>query len=216
MRQIAAGVNTDWLAKPLKTGIGQKHSVYLEGGDKYMLYGVNVSYNDVQGVMKGSNRSTLDGTFSLTYRYKNLQFRNQLSVTNNVANNSPYGSFSSFSLMNPYQAVYDEHGNMLKNCTNGLKSQVNPLWNGQINTIDQSKYTYITENFYAEWRILQNLKLTGRFGVTKNIESSDDFKPSGHTDFYSYSADDLYKAGTYNKTNAVSDNFSGEIGRAHV
>ena len=212
MKHIGAGVNTDWLSKPLRTGFGQKHAAYLEGGDRYMLYGVNISYNDVKGVMKGSDRQTIDGTLSLTYRYKNLQFRNQLNITNNVANNSPYGSFAAFSLMNPYQAIYDEDGNMQKVCTNGLTTQKNPLWNGTINTIDRTKYTYITENFYAEWRVLEQLKLTGRFGVTKNIGSSDDFKPSGHTNFHNYSGDDLYKAGSYLKGNSVNDQISGDLG----
>ena len=41
----------------------------------------------------------------------------------------------------------------------------------------------ITNNFYAEWNILENLKLTGRLGLTKKTTSIDDFKPASHTDF---------------------------------
>ena len=47
VRRIEAGVNTYWLEKPLRIGTGQKHSLYMEGGDDYMLYGVDLSYRSV-------------------------------------------------------------------------------------------------------------------------------------------------------------------------
>ena len=48
LNEVLAGVNTDWTAQPTRTGVGQKHALYLEGGDKYMLYGVDLSYNNIQ------------------------------------------------------------------------------------------------------------------------------------------------------------------------
>ena len=77
---IAAGVDTYWLDKPLRVGVGQKHSLYLEGGDDYMLYGIDLSYNNVAGVMKGSNRNTLSGGITFSYKYKNLLFRNKFTM----------------------------------------------------------------------------------------------------------------------------------------
>lgn len=47
LREVLAGVNTDWLAQPVRTGVGTKHSLYIEGGDKAMQYGVNLSYNNI-------------------------------------------------------------------------------------------------------------------------------------------------------------------------
>ena len=32
MKEVIAGVNTDWKSIPLRNGIGQKHAIYLEGG----------------------------------------------------------------------------------------------------------------------------------------------------------------------------------------
>ena len=69
-------MDTYWLAKPLRTGVGHKHSLYLEGGDDYLRYGVDVSYNKVPGVMKGSDRENVAGAVTLSYRYKSLVFRN--------------------------------------------------------------------------------------------------------------------------------------------
>lgn len=82
-KEVERGVNTYWLAKPLHTGFGHKHSLYLEGGDDYLRYGVDLSYNKVAGVMKGSDRETVSGAITLSYRYKSLLFRNVLSTTFN-------------------------------------------------------------------------------------------------------------------------------------
>lgn len=94
LKEVERGVNTYWLSKPLRTGVGQKHSLGLSGGDSQMRYDVNISYNDVKGVMKGSDRQTLSGNITLAYRYNNLNFRNNLSISTNRAENSPYGSLA--------------------------------------------------------------------------------------------------------------------------
>lgn len=51
LQEILSGVNTDWKAQPTRVGIGHKHTLYFEGGDKAMLYGVELSYNKINGVM---------------------------------------------------------------------------------------------------------------------------------------------------------------------
>lgn len=89
------GLDTDWMAKPLRTGVGQKHNINIELGDARNLRGIlNFTYNDVAGVMKGSNRRNFSGDVSLSYRRKNLLFKNILSVVSNHSSDSPYGTFS--------------------------------------------------------------------------------------------------------------------------
>ena len=34
LSKVKAGVDTDWLAKPLRNGVGHKHSLMIELGDK--------------------------------------------------------------------------------------------------------------------------------------------------------------------------------------
>ncbi len=89
-------MNTDWLSQPIRTGVGQKHSLYLEGGDQAMVYGVNLSFNNIEGAMKGSTRNTFSGGITLSYRVKDLIFRNQLTIDYNSSDESPYGSFSDY------------------------------------------------------------------------------------------------------------------------
>ena len=83
LREVLAGVNTDWLSQPIRTGVGQKHSLYLEGGDQAMVYGVNLSFNNIEGAMKGSTRNTFSGgitnNFYLEWQIKpNLRFTGRL------------------------------------------------------------------------------------------------------------------------------------------
>ena len=211
---IAAGVDTYWLDKPLRVGVGQKHSLYLEGGDDYMLYGIDLSYNNAAGVMKGSNRNTLSGGITFSYKYKNLLFRNKFTIDDNKSNDSPYGSFSDYAYLNPYNRLHDEDGEMEDSWT-GLVTEYNYLKNGLINTRFEDRYTTFTENFYAEYQALQNLRLTARFGLTKKNSGSEDYYPAGHTNFVSYTGDNLYKRGSYSTYSRKDNNLSLDLGAAY-
>ncbi len=214
-KEIQRGVDTYWMAKPLRLGVGQKHSLYLDGGDEAMRYSASLSYNSIAGVMKGSSRTTVSGNVTLSYRYKNLTFRNNLSIDDNLAVNSPYGTFSDYSLMNPYYRVYDENGNLIKEYDTSI---YNPLYNAQLNSKDQSEYSRITENFYGEWNVNKQLKLTARIGFTKNISGTDVFKPASHTDYASISStsDEYLLRGQYTKTNGKDIDLSANVGAAYT
>lgn len=217
LMEVLAGVNTDWLAQPVRTGIGQKHAIYLEGGDKYMLYGVDLSFNGINGVMKGSDRNTFSGGLTLSYRVKGFIFRNKLSVTSNSANESPWGSFDTYARMNPYSRIYNTSGQLIKQynytaMTGAIETQTNPIWNSMINTKYASGYTDITDNFYAEWAVNKSLKFTGRVGFTSILSSNDNFRPASHTDFVLYSGEDIYRKGSYLKGNGRSTSFNTDLG----
>lgn len=47
LQQVERGVDTDWKSKPLRTGVGQRHSLRLEGGDDSFRYSVSLQYNDI-------------------------------------------------------------------------------------------------------------------------------------------------------------------------
>ena len=215
--EIARGVDTDWLAQPLHTGLGHRHSVYLEGGDERIRYGVDLLYNDIKGVMKGSDRKTFSGGFVLSYRYKNLLFRNQFNTSLNHADDSPYGSFSEYAELNPYWTPYDEAGNLKKvaGSTGGGGligvTKGNPLWNTTIGTKNCSKYTRLTDNFYIEWQILEALKLRGRLGLTKIFNKREDFYPASHTYFLGYSKERTFEKGQYSKSNGESSSISADL-----
>jgi TonB-linked SusC/RagA family outer membrane protein len=219
MKDILSGVNTYWLSQPLRVGVGNRHSFYLEGGDDYMLYGVDLSNNRINGVMKGSDRNTFSGGLSLTYRVNKFQFRNRLTISDNIANNSPYGSFSSYAHMNPYRRIHDTLGDLIKTYSVpsvlGSGTETNPIWNASINTKNFSEYTDITNNFFAEYNPIQNLRFTARFGYTKQLSSADDFKPASHTDFVGFIDEDLIRRGRYTKNQGRMTNLDGDLGASY-
>ena len=200
--EVLRGVDTDWLSKPLRTGTGQKHSIYLEGGDEFLRYGMSVTYNNIKGVMKASNRNTFSGGITLSYRHKNFNFRDNLEVAYNKGDNSPWGAFSEYARMNPYLRPTDENGEISKICGEYVDMSTdpiyNPMWNSTINTKDYAEYTEIINNFYAEWMTpLKGMKVTGRVGLSQKNSTTEQFFPASHTMFINYAASDAVRRGSY-------------------
>jgi TonB-linked SusC/RagA family outer membrane protein len=201
---VQRGVNTYWLSQPVRTGFGQRHSVYLEGGDKNFRYGIDLGYNSLAGVMKNSGRNTYSGAMNFSYRSKVLQFKNVLSVTFNNATNSNYGSFGDYVRQNPYWNPYDENGNYVKVLetvfapTTGAKTEfLNPLYNTTLNTVDKSGYGTVMNQTSVDWNIGKGFRLTGRMGITRQTDESDAFLPAEHTSFVNVA--DITRKGSYTK-----------------
>jgi TonB-linked SusC/RagA family outer membrane protein len=218
VKAIASGVNTYWLSKPLRVGKGQKHAIALEGGDAFLRYGVDLAYNDITGVMKGSDRRTTSGTATLSYRVSNLQFRNLLTVSFNKADDSPYGNFSEYTRLNPYWAPTDYNGKIKRllgtfqpNSLAQVEQTFNPLYNATLGTKNFSKYTEIVNNFYAEWTLSPRLKLISRFGFSQKQDDREDFYPANHTRFTGWTGDQFYKRGSYNINSGVSRYFKPDV-----
>lgn len=176
MMNAARGIDTYWLKYPIRTGVGHKHSLRVEGGDDVFRYSGNLLYNDINGAMKGSARNTFTGGVFLSYKYKNLTFQNDLQISSNTSKNSPYGSFSDYTSVNPYYTPFGTDGNYAKKLEDdtsypslGLNSRVtvyNPLYNAMLPQKNESKYTSITNNFAIEWHLNDAFFMRGSLGVT--------------------------------------------------
>ncbi len=216
--EVARGVDTDWLAQPTRVGIGHKHSLFLEGGDDAFQYGIDLSYNNVAGVMKKSSRDTFAGGIKLTYRYKTLSFRNNLTITYNKGTESPYGSFQEYANANPYLRIHDEDGQLAARPTDlidnwNLTSQYSPLYNASLNSKNYSEYTQIQNNFYVEWNAADGLRLTGKASINKTDDDRHLFIPAKNTKFLNYTSDeDLKRKGEYTVTDGNGVNLTGEVG----
>lgn len=210
-KEVARGVNSYWMSQPLRTGVGQRHSMMFDGGDGAMLYSASLSYNDNVGVMKGSDRRTISGNITLSYRVKNLIFRNLLTIDDNKGKESPYGSFSQYSRMNPYWRIHDENGQLVERYSNGTW---NPLYDAGLNSKNVSTYTLITENFYTEWNLLENLKLTGRVGMTIRKDKSDVFTPATNSQYASIlpSSEEYLNRGSYAQSHGQGNQVNADLG----
>lgn len=211
------GLDTYWLSKPLRTGVGQKHNVAVELGNESLRVMLDASYNQTSGVMKGSDRTNFQGNVNVSYRTKNLTFRNIMSVISNKSEDSPWGTFGDYVKMNPFWKATDEEGNILR-WAEGDKSDgsaqkiANPMYDSVIGTSFTSNYLKFTNNFYAEWTPMEGLKTTARVGVSKQNNNADSFYPSTHSMFASYTSDDLInRRGKYILENGTSSQISADL-----
>ena len=211
LANIKRGYDTYWLDKPLDAN---KHTLRLDGGNDHIRYGLEVNYSNTPGVMKESGRRRLALGMELQYIYKNLTFRNTLTYSNVKATNSPYGSFSTYTQLNPYVRYKDDDGNYIYEVDRyipvgggGLgKTFYNPLYNTTLNTVDEEKYNDVTNNFGVDWTIIEGLRLKGSFSFTHQNTYVDNFKPARHTDFADYSDEDFDRRGAY--VGSRGENFS--------
>ena len=203
-----SGVDTDWLAIPSRNGIGTQQNIYIDGGTSdSVLYGIGLNYQNTSGAMKGSSRENVSANSYLSYRVKDFMFRNEFVVSFNKGINSPYGSFSEYARMNPYWAPFTESGEVKyylenlnsPNSGNILNTQVNPIYNTTLNTVDENSYKNFTNNFVAEWRARDWLRFTSRISYQIQNDESDNFKPAQHTDFADVPLERFYERGEYVK-----------------
>lgn len=218
LRNILEGVNTDWLAQPLdQVAIGHKHSVRLEGGSDNFRYAMDLNYNNTPGVMKKSGRQRMGIGLELQYIYNNITFRDQLTYSNVTSNNTPYGSFSSYAMLNPYLRFKNEDGSYIYQVDIDDRFQSyrdpvhNPLYNSTLNTIDQTAYNDMTNLFGIDWHILEGLRLKGNFSFTVQNTSNDIFKPGRHTDFATFTGDNFDRRGSYTASRGDVFNYDGSL-----
>ncbi|WEK18481.1 MAG: SusC/RagA family TonB-linked outer membrane protein [Candidatus Pedobacter colombiensis] len=214
LKEVQSGVNTDWLAQPVQVGRTSKHALSLDAGDERLMVALSFFTNNTQGVMKGSERNNYGGSFSLTYRYKNVLFRNQFQLNNVKAINSPYGSFSDYAKLNPYWRPYNEDGSVRKFLGIGPVSSemvYNPMYNATFNSKNTTEYTNFTNNTHIEWAATKDIKVIGRVGVSSTVNGSELFYPGGNTKFISLTGDNAFLKGTYDKGNGKASMVSGDL-----
>ncbi|WP_289024112.1 SusC/RagA family TonB-linked outer membrane protein [uncultured Salegentibacter sp.] len=207
------GLDTDWMAKPLRNGIGQRHSLTAElGGEELRILG-NIAYRDVQGVMKESFRKNLTGSLTASYRLDNFSFRNIMTVNSNNAQESPYGIYADYVKMNPYWKAEEIDGTIPYYAEIGPNGEryTNPLYNSTLDSKITSDYLNFINNFYLEWRIIPSIRATARIGIDVKKNDADEFYPSKHTLFENYYGDDAQRKGSYQVNNGESSYVSGDL-----
>ena len=208
LAEIESGIDTYWLTEPLRVGVNQKHSLYIEGGEGSFLFGIGAGYNGISGVMEKSNREVISGNIDLIYRIKKFQFSNKFSMTNTKIKN-PIVDFSEYAAANPYYKKRDEEGNIGKWLEkNDYTKAANPLWNASQNSRDEGKQLALSNYFVAEYTPLEALKVRARFGISYGNDDTEKFISRNDTRFDTY---EILKKGTFNTTNTRSNQYEGEL-----
>lgn len=217
--EVARGVDTYWMDLPLRTSFTHKHTLFAEGGDEQMRYGVGFSYGNNDGVMIGSGRETMNGNVRLMYKKGNVAFTNYTNIDYSKSTMEKV-SFSEFSRANPYLRKYDELGDVSRVLESFVNTDFaspnygrtdyiyNPEYNRGLGSFyDRSSFGF-RNNFEVDWQIVSSLRARGRFSVSKSSLGSNNFKSPLHTDF---AGTDQLKRGSYAETNGKNLSYDGDF-----
>ena len=203
---IAAGQSSDWLSQPARLALSHDHSLRVYGGASNLRYELTGRFGDTRGVMKGDYRKRTGVGFKLDYYIGNLTISNRTTYQEVAVKNSPYGSFSQYVQMNPYDRMYNDDGTPNTNLSWDLN---NPLYEASLGSFSKSGERTLTNSTDLRWDISRMFLLTGHFNVTSASGSSDIFT-SPNSLAYKY-VTDLSKKGEYTKGSTDMIGYNGNI-----
>ncbi len=211
LKGVLRGVDTYWLSEPLRTVFNHSHNVYIDGGDQAMRYGLGISYNNRDGVMKKSNRDGIGVNIDLIYRKKGLLFSNKASLDISNSEREPV-AFSEFSRANPYYQKRLDNGTipMYLERVTGIHGEdmFNPLYVWNIENTNTSKDLALRDNFTMEWTVFDALRTRARLGFSKSITKSEAFKSPNHVDFLET---EKLKKGSFSFSQNESFSYNGDL-----
>ena len=206
--KVANGLNYDWLDLPVRTGVGQTHSLSFMGGSETWRFSASLAYDSNVGVMKGSERNNFNGNLNVTYQGKKLLVTESLSIGTNNNSDSPFGSYANFANMNPYWTPFDENGELIEVYHHPLESSAdgkeNPAYNYFKGEWNKSKYTNIRNSTNIRYNLSTSFYLVGMLGLSRNIQQADRFSPPSHKQFYGKEVD---QKGRYNRTETETNSW---------
>lgn len=204
--EVRRGVDSYWMNEPLRKTLSDRHNIFAEGGDERIRYGVGFNYGNTRGVMKGSNRNVVGGNVRLTYRLNDFSFTNYFTVDHNTADNNVV-PFSRFSQTNPYYRKYNENGEMIRVLeaeTPGNKQILNPMYDYYLKSFNTANNLDLRNNFEADWRLMNELRLRGRFSYAKTSSDSRLFNSPLSSEFEDAAAT---QKGRLTETSGKGNNF---------
>ena len=220
-QEVLRGVDTYWLGEPVRTAFSHRHGLTIEGGDNVLRYKLYLGANWDPGVMKETNLNTKTGKIDLNYRQNKLLINNSLSIDySDGTRESPYGSFQDYATVNPYYRKTDENGNIKQVLDSGevetdytgggqvanyYSPILNPLWNKQFDSKNQSTSFEIREALRVEYLPIEPLRLSLDFSLMRTDATVEVFKSAQHTDFYEET--DPAKKGAYTNTETKTSNY---------
>ena len=178
LQNIERGIETDWLALPLRTSFGHSDA---------FRYGLDLMYDDQEGVMKGQNRKKMSAALNLQYQYKGLTFRNQMTTTLVNSQESPYGTFSDYVRMNPYDTYLDENGNIGMNMATWHSGSPyrNPMYDATLGSFDKGKRHEFYDQFDVRYYLNKKINFKANVALGYIVSDSDKFTDPAAAKFQS-------------------------------
>ena len=204
---IRAGQNTDWLSQPARTAFSHDHSLRVYGGAQDLRFELTGRFGDTRGVMKDDYRKRYSIGFKIDYFMDNgLQISNRTTYQELDIQNTPYGSFSQYVQMNPYDAIYNADGTLNNNLAWDLDNPLYEATIGSFSTSGERTFSNITD---LRWDISKMFLLTGHFNVTSSAGESDIFTSPKSRVYKDIT--DISKKGQYTKSNDRGTSYNGNL-----
>ncbi len=214
LRNVLAGVDTYWLSQPVRTAVQHRHTLSAAGGTEVFRYTLSANATFSPGVMKGSENNNKGANFNMSYRKGKATVGADINLAETSGKNSPYGSFSKYTALNPYFEMYDKNGKFPQKYESphvGYSSEIeNPLYDSNIGMKDETHNLNIAASLNLEYRILDNLRLTEQLSYTRGVARAEQFKPANHSSFVNVT--DLTKRGSYTKSTGEMSSWSSNLG----
>lgn len=207
LAMVSSGVDTDWLAKPIRNSFSHDHSVSISGRGSGLDYNIKANYQAKNGVMKDDSRKRYGMDVYLSYTaVQNLILTLRASHQQLDVNNSKYGSFSDYYRANPYDSPYDTHGNLRSRLSYDMN---NPLYEASLSSFNKSQTRTQQISLDARYNIKPNFFITGQASYSTAKGTSDVFiSPESN---YFANTTVLSQKGMYTKGNDKNDNWSAKL-----
>ena len=204
---VARGVNTNWMSKPLRTGINIGHSVSVSGRGNNMTYRVSSNYKNIRGVMKEDYRNSLGLNIFLSYNLeRKLTVSLQSRYTSTQSKNSPYGNFGQYVRLNPYDMPYGEDGTLIRRLSWDI---VNPLYEALCGNFSKGEENSFSNTLSIRWDIMKDLYFTSTASYTSTNRKDEAFtSPTSSTQEL---ITDVRQKGRLNESYAKGINYDGNF-----
>lgn len=172
-KAVRAGQNSDWLSQPARNSFSHDHSLRVYGGASNLRYELTGRFADTRGVMKGDFRKRYGLGFKLDYFINNsIQISNRTTYQDVESKDTPYGSFSQYVQMNPYDRMYNSDGSVNLDLAWDLD---NPLYEAELGSFSKGGTRTFSNVTDFRWDINKLFRLTGHFNISSDMGYRDTF-----------------------------------------
>ncbi|GAB1472825.1 hypothetical protein MASR2M69_02660 [Bacteroidota bacterium] len=153
LAKINSGINTDWISKPLRNSISHQHNLNLSGEGSGLSYQLSLRYSGNRGVMKDDYRNNIGIGYYMSYNLKNKLIATlRTDYSQNSTHDSRFGSFNSYVNANPYDAPYDQYGELLTRLSYNL---LNPIYESTLSSFSKTRSKDLVTSLNLRWNILK-------------------------------------------------------------
>lgn len=214
LMNVRRGINTDWMSAPLRMPFSHNHSLTLTSRGEKLDFGLTAHFNDTYGVMKGDNRRNYSLNFTIGYHLRNkltLTYKNSFTMTD--SRKSPYGNFSDYVKMNPYEPIYDEDGEIRQTIpfnpySSSTVQTYNPLYDATLSSFSTTRSLADNNSITLRYNVTKDFYVTSQGSLNMNWSTNDVYESPDKAKFLQT---DVTKRGSYSFSSHNGVSASGKL-----